>query len=226
MASLITINGQNPTRYGARLVSYNTGAPVITNTYQSTNVSLFPYLLGHQVGLRGVTVTLEFSADDRKTATQNLSEVTSLVQSKCELLLPDGFYYFCTLTGISEPEENLETLFDVTFSFDGVRHGEWQTVSLSDTGGTLTCKGNLPAECTIDFLPTSSTATVMGITFYDLSIGEEVFLNSMDKTVSQLGENIWANSDLVNFPRLNPGDNHISAREVTSLTIGYYPIWL
>lgn len=226
MSPLITIDGQDVASFGARLVSYNTGAPLVTNTYQE-GASLFPVLLEHRVGLRSLTVVLEFSADSREEAVRNLSFVSALLAAKSEIFLPDGFLYSCILTGISQPEDSMETLFDVTYSFVGVRHGALKTISLPEGGGTVTCEGNLASECRLRFTPsTAATVTVFEMTLENLAAGKPVVIDGIGKVVTQDGRNIWGSTDLVGFPRLLPGENSVRISPPVPLTVEYYPIWL
>ena len=226
MSPLITIDGQDVASFGARLVSYNTGAPLVTNTYQE-GASLFPVLLEHRVGLRSLTVVLEFSADSREEAVRNLSSVSALLATKSEVSLPDGFLYSCILTGISQPEDSMETLFDVTFSFEGVRHGELKTLSLPAGGGTVRCEGNLASECRLRFTPaTAAAVTVFGMTLKNLTAGKPVVIDGIGKVVTQEEGNIWGSTNLVSFPRLSPGENSVRISPSLPLTVEYYPIWL
>ena len=66
----------------------------------------------------------------------------------------------------------------------------------------------------------------MGITIKNLTTNTTVTIDGINKTVMAGADNKWADTDLIDFPVLQPGKNEITMSSKQPVVISYYPIIL
>ena len=213
------LNGQPLACFGAKLLDVSVGAPAIQNeTFQGKNAQ-FPRLLSSSLTAGTLTVSLVVFGTSREEVTRRLSGLLSETR-ECEWYLPDGFFYTCILQETSEFQFILPTQAQLDLTFLAVRHGAMVTIPLQKSG-TIFCDGNREMDFILS-LTASGTAAIQGITIRNIS--GTVVLYGMKKTVMQNGKNKFADTDLLEFPKLQPGENRISFSSGTAV-VQYYPLY-
>lgn len=223
------VNNKKLSEFGGKLLGYSLGGSAVTNDYLRGPSCLAPVLLHTDIGLRPLTVTITFEGEDREDTIAKISAFACEVQSKSELWLPDGFTYTCILTSISEVVEILPNYQEVSYSFDAVQHKELVTHRFSSgTSHTVFCQGNLPTECILSVTPATSLSQLMvfGIKISSLTAGKTFVIDGIARTVTQDGINKFAQTNLVEFPKLQPGSNLINLSQSVPLTVSYYPTFI
>ena len=224
------INGVTLDHYHAKLLDYIPGGTVVTNHYNLAYRSLSPVLLETEVALKTLTVSLTVQGRDRQQAAQYLSALTKELYRESQLEMPDGYLYFCILTGISEASHTSEGLCDVTYTFDAVQRLPLVTALLEAKGEqTFSCKGDVETECRLTITPSQAmeSFTINDLTVKNLQAGVPVVVDGLKKLVTQAGENKFPETNLVQFPKLQPGDNLFTVSDPTvAVQVEYYPTFL
>ena len=220
----------NFTNYGARLVEYAVQSDHIANTYYLGKNASTPLLLESERSMRSLSVNLEFRGKDRQETTQRISNFTAAVAGKCEIKLPDAYYYTCIFQSASEPTVTLPTMMDVAFTFSAIRHGAEVTTTLTQASQGVNVQGNTEAECVLTITPAADldSVTVMGITVYNLAANIPVIIDGRNKLVTEGGGNKFADTNLISFPRLKPGPCTIAISDPSNVTVqlSYFPIYI
>lgn len=212
----------------ARLLDYKVGPPNISSAYLSQSNSVIPIKLKENIGTRPITLELEFEGESCHESLLNISNLTAELLYENELMLPDGFYYFCIINKVSTPKFEGGTFYSVTFELVGYRHGPRQKKEFTESG-SIDVLGNCkaPAIITIENATTSSV-TVNDITVNDITA--TVTINGIDKTVFEtdgvVTRNKYKSCDMTKFPSLSPGVNIIDITGAAKVTIEYVPIYL
>lgn len=218
-------NGYTIEQYKANLLEYKIGACEYNNGYMLPLSSMMPVKLDGKVGLRAITIVLDFDGSSMNEITTNISNFTAMLHDGVELVLPDGYHYTCVYDDASEPEEKAPWIMQAEYRFYGFRHGSLKTHTLS-ASGSISVEGNYKAAAIFKLTPATGTTemTVNGIKVKNIS--GTVVVDGMNKTVMQNGVNKFADAEMTEFPYLSKGDNSITIAGNGSVEISYYPIYL
>ena len=152
-----------------------------------------------------------------------ISEMSDVLLSGPEIMLPDGFLYWCEYDGASTPTRKAPWIEQVKFQLHGVRHSPLETKTFT-ASGKLKAHGNMESPMIAELTPSGSGNMV----FNGITIGSSlpVTIDSVYTTVkNSLGNNVFGSTDMTKWPSLNPGDNTITMSGISSAKISYYPIW-
>ncbi len=229
----ITIDGKPADIYHARLVTYEVGSTQIeTDTLQSVQ-AITRYLFSCSEGSRTLTVTMEVTDPTEQGAALFLSHLTAALIGQHQIGIGDGYVYDSILTGISDPEQLLRNRFYIDYTFNVIRCGQEEAVTLRSTSELLYCKSTArrtPFVLTIVPRANISTMTIFGVTITGLQSGETFELNSVKKTVTSGGENAFERVALVDnsdFPTLSRGFNTPAVKDYSAaVTVRYQPIYI
>jgi phage-related protein len=219
------VNGYPLDMFNANLLNYTVGACEYNNGYFVPANSMFPVKLKGNIGVRPITLEIDFEGNSIKDITMSISDFTSMLQSKAEILLPDGFNYTCCFDDVSEPEQKAPWIMQVKFSLSGYRHGAMEFATLTGNS-TLSVKGNYETPAIIKIIPNDATqeVTVNGITVKNIT--DTVVIDGINKTVMENGVNKFLDTNLTEFPALKSGNNNIEISGNATVEISYYPIYL
>ncbi len=217
-----TINDRLLKEFGADLLSYEVGACSYSNGYVLPSGKIIPVHLKPSIGLRKIILIMDFSAPSPVETARSISEVTDILHSSPEIMLPDGFYYWCEFDRALSPRRVAPWIEQVEFRLFGVRHGPIQNLVVSN-GSVVNVEGNIETPITVLIQPSGDSMTFQGITITGSS---PVIINGLKTTVKDLlGNNVFGSTDMTRWPTLQPGENTISMSGATSAAISYYPLW-
>lgn len=224
----MTVNDQDISLYGARLQDFSCGAPKVTNEYYLGRKSFRPQLLNTEPTVRPLSVTLEFAGADWNQTVRRISAFTALVSGRSEIYLPDEFWYSAVFKSATEPEVVLVTKQYVTYTFDAIRHGSLVTKTMTDS--VIHCISDTETGCQIKITPLANadSITVSGITIHNVTKDRIILIDGIGKRVTEDGVNKFAETNLIEFPVLKPGQNQLTIPTAGAATveISYYPIYL
>lgn len=218
-----TINGQLPSEWGAELLSYEVGPCSYANGYMKAPGKIFPVKLKSSVGLRPITLVFDFMADTPAETALAISRMTDELMGGSEIMLPDGFLYWCEFDGATAPARMAPWIEQVKFQLHGVRHSPLVTTTLTESG-TINANGNLESPMIVELTPSGSS----GMTFNGITIDSElpVTIDGVYTTVkNNLGNNVFGSTVMTEWPKLSPGNNAITMTGVAEAVISYYPLW-
>lgn len=243
MLNEMTINGVDISAYNARLQSYSVSGTTVTNNLSASRSFLTaPTLFSAVPGTRTLSLTLTFyphyfgdnakglTVSDRLAiATENITAFEGLLVGKVvEIALPDGFIYTAIVNSIAAATFDSSGEHDVTYTFNAVRHAK----PISETikaNSYMICKSNtdtLPI-ITAEYANTKSEVTLQGVTIKNIAVGTKIVIDSVSGLITADGKNKFGDSDLIDFPVLQPGKNQItSSASDVSITVSYTPIYI
>ena len=214
----------------ALVESYKVGATQITNNvYQGKDSTDFNVLSTIR-GMRTITVTLFYKAKDQHGLALKKAEIDNLLGAgKLDLYLPDRFHYAAYLTAAGEEAllgvEGQEMIAESVYTFNGIRHGDLQTLTIQSGTGFI-CESLIPlTDCRISCTASQAYASLQigSVTVTSVAANDEIVVDGIQKRILQNGAPCAGNMSFVNFPKLVPGLNEITCPE--QITVEYYPTY-
>ena len=178
--------------FKAHLLSYEIGTCDYSNGYLLPPASMIPVKLKHSLGLRPIVLTIDFDGDTQNEIARNISEFTRLLHNGAQILLPDGFTYGCVFKDATAPKEKAPWINQVKFTLEGYRHGALETRTLT-ADGNIFVDGNYETPCVLKITTEASSATVLGISIYNIS--GVIVIDGYKKTVTEGGVNKFADTN-------------------------------
>lgn len=243
MLNEMTINGVDVSAYNARLQSYSVSGTTVTNNLSaSRSILTAPTLFSAVPGTRTLSLTLTFyphylgdnakglTVSDRLAiATNNITAFEGLLVGKAvEIALPDGFIYTAIVNSIAAATFDSSGEHDVTYTFNAVRHTKPVNETVQ-TNGFMICKSNtvtLPIITAI-YANAAAEVTLQGVKIKNITANTTIVIDSVSGKITANGKNKFGDSDLIDFPVLQPGENQItSSVSDVSITVSYTPIYI
>lgn len=244
----MTINGIDVEVYNARLLNYSvSGTTVTNNTLAAANTLKMPLLLSTTPSTRTLTVSLVFfphrigensrntSIPDRLSmAAENITRFEGLLVGKTvEISLPDGFMYTAIVQSLPAAVFDSDGEHEVTYTFLAIRHKATVTQKVV-SGGAVFCESNTTTPCiisatfnTVGGTPAIPKVTLQGITVRNISAGTNIIIDGVNGFIMADNNNKFNDSDLINFPMLQPGKNIItSTPDDADITVTYIPLYI
>lgn len=222
------VNGQPLSNFAAMLQEFTVGPVEVASSYwQGVNRTNFA-LLKQQFGLRPISLSVAVIGDTYRDAAVMLSRLTNALWGAVELYLPDGFYYTCVLAeGGGDPERvgpgYGQTLLLKEYSLVGYRHD----LLVTTTGPSVWCASTTPqTDCILSVTvgAAADSYTLGGATFPNVTQGEQLVFDGINKRILRNGAPGAAGVDWINFPYLTPGENTVTAADL--VTVQFYPCYL
>lgn len=231
MEEFTWINEKPLYSFGGRLLSnYGVGQSALNFEKINSPAGTGFTVSGRQIGLRTLSLPIHIFGETPENTQENVSRLLrEFLAGKVKLNLPDGFLYFAVLTGQEGPTFITEEMVSLTLTLEGIRCRAMK----SETGHAFSIQGTLPEmDCIIRVTvgKQAETYTVAGITFdggdrfAGVEVGDLIVIDGISKRVTINGEAAMDRCDLVEFPRVHPGENLIEAPD--PVTLEYYPTYL
>lgn len=227
-----TVNGIPLATYaGAALLDYSVGETLVSpETFQGVNRSNW-HLLKNMFGLRSLSLTVIFEAEDLRQAKLNRSALNAALFNKVDIFIPeDGFHYLviCKSTGAEEliGIGNKTAQIKSTYSFSGVRRDDLQKITLP-VGETLYCRSTMPfTDCRLKVTvgASASSYALGGAVFGPVSANDVLVFDGIIGKITKNDVNCAATTEWSDFPQLLPGPNTITAAD--PVTVEYYPTYI
>ena len=130
-----------PELWGAKLTAdYTVGMPELdTQTLLGRNSTTFA-MTSQILGMREITLPFVIAGRDHADIMLRKSYMDRLMLGKCELFLPDGFYYSAVLDAFDDPAFQGPQLAECEYTLTGMRHGPLIEV----TANTVYCESSMP----------------------------------------------------------------------------------
>lgn len=216
------INGQSYSMYKADLVSYKVGAPSLKNNHMFPINSVFPVMLKGNVSTRNVSLSIDFEGDDQRESARNMSDLTALFKEGVDLFLPDGFFYRCVLSTVSDAVIKAPWIIQHTYNLVGFRHGR-EIKEIITKSTNIFVEGNLNTRPVYTITTSESSLIVDGITINNIT--GTIVIDSQKGFITEDGNNKFSDSDITDFPVLSPGLHHFEISGEAVVQISYLPIF-
>ena len=209
-------------QHGGRLhAGYTISGVSMENSYhRGVGQSDFT-LLKQDAGLKSINITVTFLGSAREEIDRLKSLFEMRLMGKNDLVL-DGNYYSVICQEIGNANYKGFGACEVEYQFLGYKHGPLQTI----TGNHFYCASTLPhTDCriTVTASKDASTYKVGTVTFFDVSSGDVLVVDGLDKRILVNEAPAAQKADWLRFPSLVPGENVIICDD--TVTVEYYPVY-
>lgn len=220
------INGTLLKFFGATLLDYSVGPCDYGKGYVLPSGRMIPVKLKPKVGLRTISVTMDFDGRDRHEIALNISKMTAELQSEAKLVMPDGFNYWCEFDGVSAPKEKADWIQQVKFTLSGLRHGPIDEIVFAENCSVY-ASGNYETPATVRITPAENVDEIIFNGIKVRNVSGPVVIDGVYTTITdENGHNIFADSDITEWPMLKPGENAMTLEGIALVEMSYYPIYM
>lgn len=222
----VKINGRNLEIFNAHMLEYTVDDSAYHDGYVVPSSRMIPVKLRSRIGLRAITMTLDFEGESPHEIALNISNFTAMLRAEAHLLLPDGFYYWCEFDKASAPKEKAPWISQVQFSMTGFRHGSKSSVKLK-RGVPVNIEGNYetPAIVTVTPHPGVTEFTILGIVVKNVT-GTVTIDGVRSLIQDENGKNKFGDApSMTSWPMLQPGTNQVEMSDGIDVVLTYYPIY-
>lgn len=215
------------TEFQADLISFTVSPGKIeTNTLEHPELNTFHHFKS-RVCCKSAEAAFYVFGENRDMLSQNISNLVSAALKTTISLGNSNLIWRAVLTKYSTEETGIDCYSQVELSFDVMESLPLTTVKLKGND-TILNAGNCTSECIISFTPTKEMAQFSIRNLFTINkpeVGKTIVIDSMKKTVTADGVNIWPKASLSSFPTLSPGLNKIEmVPEPLEVTFSYYPM--
>lgn len=228
----LLVNGKPVSEFGgAALLEYSIGeTPLENSIFQGVNRTNWN-LLKSIYGMRTVTLTVIFTGETLNEAKVQRSKFNLEIYGKSDIFIADdGFYYSVALmstgaeiiVGIGEKTAQIKS----EYSFSGIRHDKLEKIVVP-SGGSLLCRSTMPytdAKLTVTVGSAASSYSLGGATFGAVASNDVLVFDGINGKITKNGSNAAASTNWLDFPRLVPGKNTLTALD--AITVEYYPTYI
>ena len=177
-----------------------------------------------KIGLKAIKLPVRIVQESTDMADSMRSWMLSMcLESKVEMMLPNGKTYVAALTDTGEVEKSAEGVIDFTLEFTGYQRGE---IVKAQTPNIM-CFSTVP-ETPYRITATvgaGSSFTMAGVTFSDCAAGDVLVIDGIAGKVTKNGSAMdISKTDFLKFPVLFPGKNTVISTGVAA--VEYYPIFM
>lgn len=140
---------------------------------------------------------------------------------------PSRFEYPAILLDYTNISSGVPPYRSVTLNFAAVCRLPLVSVPLTSTGNVYN-QGNTPSGVRFEITPSKklTSFTIAGITCKDLAANETFVIDGIAGKVFSNEDNRFADTDLTEFPAIQPGNNQITMSAPVKVIISFYPLFL
>lgn len=220
---MLRINEKRAEAYKAHLLSYEVGPVNNGDSYLLPPQSLFAVTYLGEVGLRPIVLKIDVEGDDIRDATKQITRITQELGRGADILLPDGFLYKCVCDKVGKSVQVAPWILQITYSLSGFRHGPLERITVLETSN-VKIMGDYKAEVKLTVETAQETVKINGISIANAA--GTTIIDGIKKTVTKNGENVFGNTDMTEFPRLEAGRSTFEIVGNAKVIIEYYPVYL
>jgi len=226
----MTINGFYVDVYNAVLFGYDLLSTEISNSYQVFKDS--PYFAFYQSvkALRPLSVRLWVEGVTSEDCDINISRILNLCSEQCVIKFNDTdlLSYDCVYQS-NEIDKVNPLNKKITLTFVCVAREDIVSQTLTSSDKIINNAGTLKVPCIIKVKAGAtalSNITVYGITITSIPADKTMIIDGIEGTVTIDGVNALLSTNLVEFPKLEVGNNTINFSTETDVVVEYYPTFI
>lgn len=224
---IVRIGTTDISSYNAKLLTYVYTPATVNNTTVTPYNSMMPILTDTEIMPGKLVVTIHVRGSSQAACQASIAALLMLLHKQSEIDLDDGYLYRCIYNSATVTRR-MDTLMEVAVTLTAVRRKPIVTATLTDGINTVFCSGSVPVRCLIQITPTATAAgcTVFGIAINNLTAGRIIIIDGFSGTVTEDGANKFLDTDMTDFPMLQPGDNTVTVDGNVIAVLQYYPTYL
>ena len=164
---------------------------------------------------------------DEDEAQRNVSGLVAACRECTIKRGPSRFEYPAILLDYTNISSGVPPYRSVTLNFAAVCRLPLVSVPLTSTGNVYN-QGNTPSGVRFEITPSKklTSFTIAGITCKDLAANETFVIDGIAGKVFSNEDNRFADTDLTEFPDIQPGNNPITMSTPANVTVSFYPLFL
>ncbi|MBU9735804.1 hypothetical protein [Diplocloster agilis] len=212
--------------YNADLVSFHIQPGGISNQYiiQTGQSSFLDF--GGTTEPKTATVEFYVGGASDEQAHENISNLF-LACKECILKRElHRFEYPALLTGKNVEETGVEPYYLVTLDFIVVQRLPLVSADISEPA-IIYNEGNIPSGVRYILKPPINISffKINGIKVTNLHAGKNFIIDGISGKITENGNNRFAATDIIDFPKILPGKNEINMSYNIPVTVEYYPLF-
>lgn len=231
LGGICIINGKNAyDLFNADLVSVEPVAGSIDATYKQAISASDIAVLSHQINAGGIKLTFYVGGASKEDCDLHTSNL--VVECKKCLIKIEGdiFEYPAVLTSYTVKNTGVEFFNEVSLTFVAIKRYSLVTEQF-EAGGTLSFNnaGNITSGARITITPNVDFTTLQigDVTVKDLTAGLPFVIDGLVGEVKCNGVNRFIDTDLIDFPKVMPGENKIVVSDTNvKVEIAFYPTFV
>lgn len=230
LGSVCTINGKSA--YGlfnADLKQIEPVAGAISANFSKALGASGLHVNSYEIKTGGIKVTFYVGGAYKEDCYINTSNLVAECQACTIKTDEDNFEYVAVLTGYKVTETGVEFYNEVELTFTAIRRLPMVTKVFDGGNGVVKNSGSIPSGVKLVVTPKSDigSMTINGITVNNLASGLPFIIDGLIGEVKCNGINRFLDTDLIEFPKVHPGDNEIkSSNANVKVEVSYYPTFI
>lgn len=141
----------------------------------------------------------------------------------------DRFEYVAVMTAYNVVETGVEFFNEVTLTFSAIKRLPMVTRRFEGGNGSFKNVGSIPSGVRLVVTPNSAltSLTVNGIEIADMTAGLPFVIDGLVGEVVCNGINRFLSTDLIEFPKVNPGNNEVNVSNTNVVVeVSFYPTFI
>jgi phage-related protein len=228
----MTINGISITTFNATLLQYDIEPASATVFTDWLRKGFNPIISGKTVQFKQLNLSFLIRDITRAACLADISNILVALQQATLFFDDLPYYYDCTINGVPKITPSNDRKFQVAVTLQSsYAYLATQTVTLAGTSQTIYNEGNLPTPAIVNITPSTNLSSVIltglsidSITVNNLQANTSIVIDGEQCLVTQNGTNKYMDTNMWEFPSLQPGANLISINHSgVSVQIQYKP---
>lgn len=230
LGSVCTINGKSA--YGlfnADLKQIEPLSGAISTNFSKALGASGLYVNSYEIETGGIRAIFYVGGAYKEDCYINTSNLIAECQSCTIKTDEDNFEYVAVLTGYTVTETGVNFYNEVELTFSAIKRLPMVTRVFDGGNGVVKNLGSIPSGVKLVVTPKVDIAsmTINGITVNDLASGLPFTIDGLVGEVKCNGINRFLDTDLIEFPKVYPGDNEIkSSNTNVEVEVSYYPTFI
>lgn len=193
--------------------------------YQETPGKCSLLLISNSMPKKALQIMVYVGGADADATQRNAASLISACKRCTVRQGGSRFEYAAVLASYVDSDSGVLPYRSVTLTFGAVRRMPLVCSTLSGSGEVFN-PGTDPSGVTYDITPESDleSFTINGIACKNLSAGKTFTIDGIDGKVQSDGVNRFADTDISEFPKIQPGLNTIAMSSPARVTVSFYPI--
>lgn len=230
VGELVTVSGIDVYQsFNADLKEYTVEPGTLTVDYQQRIGKSGLLLFGSDAGPKLLTLAFYVGGENEDEAQINAERLIQSCTRECVIRIGSSrFEYAALLSGAPTVEDTgVRCYLLVTLILYAVRRLPLVSVAFSGKILQLNNPGAVASGLRITLTPTQKITSMQvgDVTVKNLAANVPFVIDGLNGTVTADGENRFADTDLTEFPQIQPGENEITLSQAVPATLEYYPIY-
>lgn len=226
-----TINGKDAyTNFKADLIEFTTEGGDISTTFQKNTGNSGIRTVNHEYGIPNFSPKFFVVGQNKTDCMINTNRLISEC-SKCVIKVSNTEFEFdCVLVSYKIEETGIDEYNYIILNFSAIRRLPLVTITRSISSGssyTLVNQGTLPSGLRIKIRRTSAISSIKinDITITGVNANTDFIIDGINGEVLHGVANAILKTDLIDFPKVNAGNNTITFQSMsnTTMILEYYP---